>query len=216
MKEKTVSDKIRSIGVVPVIAIDDAGMAVPLARALAAGGISCAEVTFRTAAATEAIANISREVPEMLVGAGTVLTIAQADAAKEAGAAFAVSPGFNPRVVDHCLQNELPIFPGCATPSEVEQALERGLKTVKFFPAEQAGGLPFLKAIAAPYSSISFMPTGGIGPHNLAEYLSFGRIMACGGSWMVSKSLIAAGEFDEITRLCREAADIVRAVRGKE
>lgn len=205
---QTLLERIHSIRIVPVIAIDDAAQAIPLAKALIAGGIPCAEITFRTAAAAESIAAISAEVPAMLVGAGTVLTREQADRAKDAGAAFAVSPGFNPHIVDYCGEIGLPIIPGCSSPSDMEQAIERGLKAVKFFPAEQAGGLPFLKAVAAPYTGLRFMPTGGIGPQNLAEYLSFSRVIACGGSWMAKPEMIAAGRFDEIAQLCRKAADI--------
>ncbi len=207
-------EKIAAIGVVPVIALSDVGKAVPLARALAAGGVPCAEVTFRTAEGEEAIRRIAREVPEVLVGAGTVLTPEQAGRALDAGAKFAVSPGFNPRVVEHCLHIGLPITPGCATPSDMEQAIERGLSVVKFFPAEQAGGLAYLRAVAAPYTMLRFMPTGGIGPGNLGQYLAFNKILACGGSWMVKKELIDAGRFEEITRLCREAVDIVKEARA--
>lgn len=205
---QTLLERIHTIRIVPVIAIDDAAQAIPLAKALIAGGIPCAEITFRTAAAAESIAAISAEVPAMLVGAGTVLSREQADRAKAAGAAFAVSPGFNPHIVDYCGQIGLPIIPGCSSPSDMEQAIERGLQVVKFFPAEQAGGLPFLKAVAAPYTGLRFMPTGGIGPQNLAEYLSFSRVIACGGSWMAKPEMIAAGRFDEIAQLCRKAADI--------
>lgn len=205
---QTLLERIHTIRIVPVIAIDDAAQAIPLAKALIAGGIPCAEITFRTAAAAESIAAISAEVPAMLVGAGTVLSREQADRAKAAGAAFAVSPGFNPHIVDYCGQIGLPIIPGCSSPSDMEQAIERGLQVVKFFPAEQTGGLPFLKAVAAPYTGLRFMPTGGIGPQNLAEYLSFSRVIACGGSWMAKPEMIAAGRFDEIAQLCRKAADI--------
>lgn len=202
-------EQIGQIGVVPVIAIHDVEKAVPLAKALLAGGLPCAEVTFRTAQGEEAIRRIAQEVPEVLVGAGTVLTCLQADRAAEAGAKFIVSPGFNPKVVHHCIAKGIPITPGCSTPSDMEQAIERGLEVVKFFPAEQAGGLAYIKAVAAPYSMLRFMPTGGIGPGNLAQYLAFEKILACGGSWMVKADLIDSGNFDEITRLCAEAAAIV-------
>lgn len=202
--------KIGQIGIVPVIAISDVEKAVPLAKALAAGGIPCAEITFRTAEGEEAIRRIAREVPEVLVGAGTVLTTEQADRAIDAGARFIVTPGFNPRVVDHCLAKGMPITPGCSTPSDMEQAIERGLEVVKFFPAEQSGGLAYIKAVAAPYSMLRFMPTGGISAKNLKEYLSFNKVLACGGSWMVRKELIDAGRFDEITRLCVEAVAIAK------
>lgn len=210
---KQLFGQIEKIGVVPVIAVDDADRAVPLARALSAGGIPCAEVTFRTAEGEEAIRRIAAEAPEVLVGAGTVLTTDQADRARAAGAKFIVSPGFNPRVVDHCLRIGIPIIPGCATPSDMEQAIERGLEVVKFFPAEQAGGLPYIKAVAAPYGMLRFMPTGGIGPGNLAKYLCFPKILACGGSWMVKAELLNEGRFDEIERLSKEAVEIVAAAK---
>lgn len=199
--------QIEAIGIVPVIKIDDADKAVPLAKALVAGGIPCIEVTFRTAAGVEALRRISAEVPEILAGAGTVTTTAQVDEAIAAGARFAVSPGFNPAIVDYCAQKGLPIVPGCSNPSDMELAMERGLEVVKFFPAQQAGGLPFLKAVAAPYTKLRFMPTGGINPQNLTEYLAFDRIVACGGTWMVPADLLAEGRFDEITALCRGAME---------
>ena len=205
---KNIINQIRAIGIVPVIAIADADKAVALAQALAAGGLACAEITFRTAAAAEAIRQIKDNVPDVLVGAGTILSTEQADTAMQAGAQFLVSPGFNPRVVAHCQANNYFIIPGCATPSDMEAALEMGLTLVKFFPAEQAGGLPYIKAVAAPYTSLDFLPTGGIGPKNLADYLSFPRVVACGGSWMATKDLIDAGDFATITHLSQEAAEI--------
>ena len=192
-------------GLVPVIKITDVNNAVPLAKALADGGLNCAEITFRTACAKEAIAKITKEMPDMLVGAGTVLTPEQADEAIEAGSKFIVSPGFNPRVVKHCLERGVPVLPGCATPSEVEEAIEMGLTAVKFFPAEAAGGINMIKSMAAPYQQIKFMPTGGINEDNMLDYLSFGKIIACGGSFMVKDALIDAGNFEEITRLTRNA-----------
>ena len=198
-------DNISAIGIVPVIKINDAKDAVPLAKALYDGGLPAAEVTFRTACAKDAIALIAKELPEMLVGAGTVLTPQQADDAMQAGAKFIVSPGLNPTVVRHCVQKGYPIVPGCSNPSDIEQAIELGLDVVKFFPAEQAGGINMIKAMAAPYTGIRFMPTGGIGPHNLMEYLSFPKVIACGGSWMVKEDLISEGRFDEITRLAKQA-----------
>jgi 2-dehydro-3-deoxyphosphogluconate aldolase/(4S)-4-hydroxy-2-oxoglutarate aldolase len=207
---KTISDT----GVVPVIAISDTEKAVPLAKALAAGGVPVAEITFRTAEGEEAIRRVAKEVPGVLLGAGTVLTTEQVDRAIAAGAKFAVSPGFNPKVVDYCISKGLPIVPGCANPSDMEMAIERGLSVVKFFPAEQAGGLAYIKACAAPYTGLKFMPTGGINAGNLGKYLAFNKIAACGGSWMVTKELISAGNFEEITRLCKEAAEIVRTARG--
>ena len=200
-----VLEKIASIGIVPVIKIDDVDKAVPLAKALADGGIPCAEVTFRTAQGEEAIRRIAAEMPEVLVGAGTVLTTEQVDKAIAAGAKFIVSPGFNPKVVAHCIEKGIPVTPGCSSPSDIEKALEFGLDVIKFFPAEQSGGLDFIKAVAAPYTSVRFMPTGGINAGNISKYLGFEKILACGGSWMVSADLIDNGRFDEITRLCKQA-----------
>jgi 2-dehydro-3-deoxyphosphogluconate aldolase/(4S)-4-hydroxy-2-oxoglutarate aldolase len=200
-----VLEALGRIGVVPVIKIDDAEKAAPLARALVAGGIPCAEVTFRTAAGEEAIRRMRAEVPEILVGAGTVLSVEQVDRAVAAGAAFIVSPGLNPRVVSHCVQKGVPITPGCSSPSDIERALEAGLDVVKFFPAVQAGGLEYIKAVAAPYASMMFIPTGGINAGNIAEYTACERVLACGGSWMVGADLINAGGFWAITALCREA-----------
>ena len=197
--------ELHNYGLVPVIKITDVNNALPLAKALADGGLNCAEITFRTACAKEAIAKITKDMPDMLVGAGTVLTPEQADEAIEAGSKFIVSPGFNPRVVKHCLEKGVPVLPGCATPSEVEQAMELGLKAVKFFPAEAAGGINMIKSMAAPYQQVQFMPTGGINEDNMLDYLSFGKIIACGGSFMVKDSLIDAGNFEEITRLTRNA-----------
>lgn len=195
------------IGIVPVIKIDDAKDAAPLAKALIDGGLPCAEVTFRTAAAKEAISIISREYPDMIVGAGTVLTKAQVDDAIEAGAKFIVSPGFNPEIVKYCQEKGCPIVPGINNPSGIEAALELGLKTVKFFPAEQSGGLEMIKAMSAPYGAVKFMPTGGVNPKNVNDYLAFNKIICCGGSWMVKPDMIAAGDFDGITKLVREAVD---------
>jgi 2-dehydro-3-deoxyphosphogluconate aldolase/(4S)-4-hydroxy-2-oxoglutarate aldolase len=206
-----VLEALGRIGIVPVIKIDDAAQAVPLAKALAAGGIPCAELTFRTKAGEEAVRRISRDAPEILAGAGTVLSVEQVDRAVDAGARFIVSPGFNPKVVSHCIARGVPVIPGCSNPSDMERALELGLEAVKFFPAEQAGGLDYIKAAAAPYSTLMFMPTGGINAANIASYIAYEKILACGGSWMVSPALINAGDFDRITALCREA---VLAVLG--
>jgi len=199
--------RLRQVRIVPVITIDDSANAVPLARALAAGGLSCAEITFRTAAAAESIARITAEVPEMFVGAGTILTASQAAAARDAGAQFIVAPGFGPRVVEHCQERGIPVFPGIATPTEIEAALEMGLRTLKFFPAEPMGGLAYLKAIAAPYVDVSFMPTGGINAANIASYLAFDRVVACGGSWMAPAEWIAARQFDRVREESRRAVD---------
>ena len=200
-----VLEELGNIGIIPVIKIDDKEKAVPLAKALMAGGLPCAEVTFRTDAAEEAISLINREVPEILLGAGTVLNSEQADRAINAGAKFIVSPGFNPKLVSHCIEKNIPVIPGCSSPSDIEAAIELGLDVVKFFPAEQAGGLEYIKAVSAPYTSMKFIPTGGINAKNIAEYIKFNKILACGGSWMVRDDLINAGDFDKITSLCREA-----------
>lgn len=204
-------ERIRNIGIVPVIAIDDAAQAVPLARALVAGGLPVAEVTFRTAAAEEAMKAITREVPEMLLGAGTVLTHDQVDRALAAGAKFIVSPGFNPDTVKYTLSKGALMLPGTATPGEMEQAMALGLEVVKFFPAEQNGGIEKLKAVAGPYKNLKWMPTGGVSAKNLLDYLSFNQIVACGGTWMVKKDLIDAGNWAEVTRLTQEA---VRTMLG--
>lgn len=201
----SVIEEISKIGIVPVIALDDVKDAEPLGKALCEGGLPCAEVTFRTAAAEESIRIMAEKFPEMLVGAGTVLTTEQVDRAVGAGAKFIVSPGLNPKVVAYCTERNIPIVPGCANPSDIEQAIELGLDVVKFFPAEAAGGLNMIKAMSAPYTSVKFMPTGGINANNLIDYLNFGKIVACGGSWMVSKDMIAAGQFDKIAALTREA-----------
>ena len=206
--------KIGEIGIIPVVVLDDANDAEPLAKALIDGGLPCAEVTFRTAAAEEAIRKMSTAYPDLFVGAGTVLTVEQANRAVDAGAKFIVSPGLNPEVVKYCVQRGIPVCPGTCTPSDIEQALALGLDVVKFFPAEPAGGLGFIKAIAAPYTGVKFMPTGGISAKNVREYLAYDRILACGGSWMVKKDLVQAGDFEKITELVREAADIVKEVRG--
>ena len=200
-----VIQKIYDIGIVPVIAIDDADKAVPLAKALVKGGLPAAEVTFRTAAAEEAIKRIVAEVPEMLVGAGTVLTKEQADRAIAAGVKFIVSPGFNPEITKYVIDKGMLMMPGTATPGEMEQAMSMGLDVVKFFPAEQNGGVAKLKAVAGPYTNLRWMPTGGVNAKNLLDYLSFNKIVACGGTWMVKKDLIEAEQWDEITRVCREA-----------
>lgn len=197
--------KLSAIGIVPVIKIDDVEKAVPLAKALVAGGIPCAEVTFRTDAAEEAIKRMAAEVPELLIGAGTILTTEQADKAMAAGSKFLVSPGLNPKIVKHCIEKGYLITPGTTNPSDIEVAIELGLDVVKFFPAEAAGGLNMIKSMAAPYTKMKFMPTGGIGPGNLNSYLAFDKIICCGGSWMVKDELINAGEFDKIVDLCKEA-----------
>ena len=210
-----VLEQIQEIGIVPVVVLNDAKDAEPLAKALCDGGLACAEVTFRTAAAEESIRIMSEKFPDMLVGAGTVLTTEQVDRAAAAGAKFIVSPGLNPRIVKYCVDKGILITPGCANPSDIEQALEQGLAVVKFFPAEAAGGLKVIKAMAAPYVGVKFMPTGGINQNNVREYLAYDRILACGGSWMVKSDLVDAGKFDEIEKLARECVDIVKESRGK-
>ncbi len=210
----SIFEKIKSTGIIPVVVLNDVKDAEPLAKALVDGGLPCAEVTFRTDAAEESIRIMSEKYPEMLIGAGTVLTTEQVDRAVSAGASFIVSPGFNPRVVSYCIEKNIPMIPGCSTPSDMEIALEMGLDTVKFFPAEQAGGLAYIKACAAPYTKLSFMPTGGINVKNVRDYLSYSRIIACGGSWMVKGDLVKEGKFDEITKLVKEAAEIVKEVRA--
>lgn len=207
-------NQISEIGIVPVIAIKNADDAVPLANALIKGGLPCAEVTFRTDAAEQAIKNIADACPEMLVGAGTVLTTEQADKAIRAGAKFIVSPGLNPEVVKHCIKNGYPIVPGVCTPSEVELGLSLGLTTLKFFPAEPAGGVKMIKAMSAPYGMVKFMPTGGIGVNNLAEYLNCKSVFACGGSWMVPADKITEGKFQEIEELTAQAAALLKEIRN--
>ena len=209
-----VLEQIQKMGIIPVVVIDDVKDAEPLAKALCEGGLPCAEVTFRTAAAEESIRIMAEKFPEMLIGAGTVLTTDQVDRAVAAGAKFIVSPGTNPKVVKYCVERNIPITPGTCTPSEVEMALEHGLEVVKFFPAEQAGGLKMIKAMAAPYVGVKFMPTGGISAENVRDYLAYDRIIACGGSWMVKGDLIKAGNFDKIVELTKEAAEIVKEIRG--
>ena len=208
--QKEVLNRISQIGIIPVIAIDDAAKAVPLARALVAGGLPAAEVTFRTAAAEDAIRAIAKEVPEMLLGAGTVLTRDQVDRALDAGCTFLVSPGFNPNITKYAIEKGALMIPGTKSPGEMEQAMELGLEVVKFFPAEANGGVAFLKNVAGPYKNLKWMCTGGINAKNVNEYLAFNQITACGGTWMFKKGsedLIKTENWDEITRLCREAVN---------
>lgn len=211
-----ISDRIQKMGVVPVVVLQDAKDAKPLAKALCEGGLPCAEVTFRTEAAEEAIREMTQAYPEMLVGAGTVLAVEQAERAVAAGARFIVSPGFNPEIVDYCCSKGIAVYPGCITPSEVAQAVKRGLEVVKFFPAESFGGVATIKALAAPYVGIKFMPTGGVNAKNLETYLSCDKIIACGGSWMVKEDLIRAGKFDEIRSLVEEVVLLVNKIRNGE
>lgn len=201
----SVLEQIRRIGIVPVVKIDRPEDALPLANALCEGGLPVAEITFRTAHAKQAMEIIRDQCPQMLVGAGTVLTTAQVDDAVEAGAKFIVSPGLNPEVVRYCLQKGVPIVPGCANASDIECALSLGLDTVKFFPAEPLGGLKMLKALAGPYVNVKFMPTGGINADNICSYLAWEKIVACGGTWMIDSKAVAAGDFETIKALTRKA-----------
>jgi 2-dehydro-3-deoxyphosphogluconate aldolase/(4S)-4-hydroxy-2-oxoglutarate aldolase len=213
-KTPTIVDELRRVKLVPVIVIEDAAAGPPLAAALAAGGLPVAEVTFRTAAAAEALRRITGEHPEVLAGAGTVLTPQQAAEAVSAGARFIVSPGFGPAVVDWCLEHDVPVFPGICTATEIEAALARGLTTLKFFPAEPAGGIAYLKAVAAPYGMVDFIPTGGISAANVGSYLGFSRVLACGGSWMAPADWIRARQFDRIREETRGAVLAVRGATG--
>ncbi len=207
--------KLGEVGIIPVVAIDDADSAVPLGKALLDGGLPCAEITFRTAAAEAAIQKMVAAHPDILVGAGTVLTVDQAKRAASAGAKFIVTPGFDAQVVEWCLANNVPITPGVMTPTDINQAIAKGLTVLKFFPAEAAGGIKTLKAIGGPYVGIKFIPTGGINAANLADYLNLPMVHACGGSFMVKKQLIASGEFESITQLTREAVSLVAAARNQ-
>ncbi len=203
------------IGIVPVVALEDAADALPLGAALKKGGVSAIEVTFRTAAAADAIRLLTREMPELLVGAGTVITKEQADAAIDAGAKFIVSPGFQPELVSYVLSKGVPMCPGTATPGEMEQAMALGLSAVKFFPAEQNGGAPMLKALSAPYRDLLFMPTGGVKLENLRTYLALDQVFACGGTWLATKDDIKAKAFDKITARTREAVKTMLNFRIK-
>lgn len=196
---------INEAGIVPVVKIDDAKNAVPLAKALAAGGLPVAEITFRTAAAEDSIKAIAAECPNVLLGAGTVVNVQQAERALKAGAKFIVTPGLSPAVVKYCVERKTPITPGIATPTEIQMALDHGIDVVKFFPADAFGGIKTLKAMSAPYANVKFIPTGGITAANLAEYILFPKVFACGGTWMVKDELIKTGQFAEITRLTSEA-----------
>lgn len=208
-----VEQRVKEYGIIPVVVLNTVDKAVALGKALIHAGLPCAEITFRTEAAAESIQLLSQVFPEMLIGAGTVLSISQVKQAKAAGAEFMVSPGFDPEVVDYCIDKKIPIFPGCVTPSDVSQAAKRNLKIVKFFPAEQYGGISAIKAIAAPFPEIKFLPTGGINEKNVREYLRYNKVVACGGSWMVKKELIEMGEFGQITELTRHAVLAVKEVR---
>jgi len=210
-----VLEKLQQLRLLPVIVINDDGAAVPLADALLAGGLPCLEFTFRTAAAAAAIGRIRDDRPEVLVGAGTILTALQAAEAQAAGASFIVTPGFSPPVVDYCLEHDLAVFPGVSTPTEIEMALARGITTVKLFPAEPLGGLSYLKAIAAPYGMVRFIPTGGINASNVRGYLDFKKVVACAGSWMAPSDWIDAGDFGRIREeTARAVAAVTRPAGG--
>ncbi|MBQ6363530.1 MAG: bifunctional 4-hydroxy-2-oxoglutarate aldolase/2-dehydro-3-deoxy-phosphogluconate aldolase [Lachnospiraceae bacterium] len=206
--------RFSEVGIIPVVVLNDAKDAEPLGQALMEGGLPAAEVTFRTDAAEESIRIMAEKFPDMLVGAGTVLTIDQAERAVAAGAKFIVSPGFDPEIVQFCLDRDIPVCPGVQTPSEVIQAYKFGLDHVKFFPAENSGGLAMIKAVGAAFPNMKFMPTGGISASNVTEYLENSKIFCCGGSWMVKGDMIKAGEFDKIKEKVAEAAAIVKKVRG--
>ncbi|HAS6970556.1 TPA: bifunctional 4-hydroxy-2-oxoglutarate aldolase/2-dehydro-3-deoxy-phosphogluconate aldolase [Vibrio parahaemolyticus] len=205
----SIKEQLKALKVIPVIAIDKAEDIIPLGKVLAENGLPAAEITFRSAAAAEAIRLLRETQPDMLIGAGTVLNRKQAIAAKEAGATFIVSPGFNPNTVKACQEIGIDIVPGVNNPSTVEAALEMGLTTLKFFPAEASGGINMVKSLLAPYTDIELMPTGGINPANIKDYLAIPRVLACGGTWMVDKKLIEAGNWEELARLTREAVALV-------
>ena len=209
-----VLDTIQRTGIVPVVVLDDAKDAIPTAKALLAGGVNVMEITFRTKAASDSIKAVAESCPEMLVGAGTVVTLDQCKQALECGAKFIVSPGFDPEVVSWCVERNVPITPGCVTPTEIMAAMKLGLNVVKFFPAGVYGGLKAMKALSAPFGGIKFIPTGGVDAKNLKEYLEAPFVHAVGGSWLCPKKEIAAGNYDAITTLCKEASQIVKEVRG--
>jgi len=207
-------ERFYNSGIVPVVVIEDAKNAVPTAKALCAGGVDVMEITLRTDAALDSIKAVAEECPEVLVGAGTVITLENCKAAVEAGAKFIVSPGFNPKVVEWCVENNIPVTPGCAAPTEITAAIELGLKVLKFFPANVYGGLSALKALSAPFGGLKFIPTGGVSASNLAEFAAAPFIQAIGGSWVCTKADISAGNFDKITALCKEAKEIIAQARA--
>lgn len=210
-----VLEEFSKIGIIPVIALDNVEDVAPLAKALIDGGLPCAEVTFRTEAAEESIRLMHEAYPDMVLAAGTVLTTEQVDRAVAAGASVIVSPGFDPEVVDYCISKNIPVMPGIVTPSELAQAVKRGLTRVKFFPATAAGGIKMIKAMCAAYTTVRIMPTGGINTSNLEEFLSCDKIFCCGGSWMVKGDMIKAGEFDKIQKMTEEAVALVKEIRSK-
>lgn len=213
---RNVIQRLGEFGVIPVVSIETGGQAPALGQALMNGGLPCAEITFRTAAAADAISALVQEFPEMLVGAGTVLSIDQAQQAVDAGAHFIVSPGFDAQIADWCNERVMPVIPGVATPSEIMMAMRMELTVLKFFPAEAIGGLAVLKAVGGPFKTVKFVPTGGVTAANLASYLTHPTVHACGGSWLVARQLISDGDFEEVTRRTREAVNIVQRVRAAE
>lgn len=210
----SIFSRLSEIGVIPVVTLEDAAVAADLGCALMDGNLPCAEITFRTPAAAEAIKNMSAACPEMCVGAGTILTVAQAESARASGAQFIVTPGFDEAIINWCLEHQMPVVPGVMTPTEINLALNKGLEIVKFFPAEVAGGVKALKAMGAPYGEVRFMPTGGVNITNLPNYLALPNVVACGGSWMVKKNLIEDRQFSKIIQLAQEARSIVKNCRG--
>ncbi len=204
---------LQDAGIVPVIVLEDVNEAANLAKALVDGGVNIAEVTFRAEGADRVVENMVKACPDMVVGAGTVLTVEQLDKAKAAGAKFCVAPGLNPKIVKHAKEIGMPFIPGVATATEIEAALDLGITTVKFFPAEQAGGIEYIKAVAAPYQMMRFMPTGGINAKNILDYLAFPKVLACGGSWIVKASLLKEKNYAEVTKLCKEVVENIKGIR---
>jgi 2-dehydro-3-deoxyphosphogluconate aldolase/(4S)-4-hydroxy-2-oxoglutarate aldolase len=209
-----VSERIHNTGLVPVVVIDDASRAVDTSYALMKGGVDVMEITMRTEAGMEAIRLVSEENPEMLVGAGTVLTMEQCKKAIENGAKFIVSPGYDPEIVDYCIENDILICPGCVTPTEITAAIKKGIKVLKFFPANIYGGLKAMKALAGPFQGIKFIPTGGVGLNNLSEFIH-PTIFAVGGGWLCSREAINNGDFDAITEACSKSVDILLGLKNE-
>jgi 2-dehydro-3-deoxyphosphogluconate aldolase/(4S)-4-hydroxy-2-oxoglutarate aldolase len=207
-------EQIGKFKLVPVVKIERAADSLALGNAFLAGGLPLAEITFRTDAAQESIRILSKSLPEMLIGAGTVLKVDNVKKAIQAGAKFIVAPGFNPKVVDYCIENGIPVIPGVNSPSQIEMGLDRDLSVLKYFPAEASGGLKLLKAMAEVYGDVKYIPTGGISADNLLEYLSFNRVIACGGTWIAKSNLISEGRFDEITRLTRQAVELIATLHA--
>lgn len=217
MSQVTILNQITELGIIPVVAIENVESAMPLANALLEGGVSVVEITFRTAAAAEVIRKMTQECPRLVVGAGTVLTRANLEAAKASGATFAVAPGLNPEIVRQALAMGLPFFPGVATPTDIEQGLMLGCKLLKFFPAEALGGVAMIKALSAPYkhTGIRFMPTGGVNLGNLESYLKVDSVAAVGGTWIAEKEDLQSGNWNQIRYRCKAAMAIVAKTRGK-